>query len=171
MPDGSQLILGRQENTSSAETRITRSGAADVPAFAVLDGSGTAIAGSADRQPGVWGGSREHNGIVGTSVLANGVWGRSCVPGAAGVFGENVSGYGIVATTRGFGVGLYARGLDRQGISTDESRSKGICKSVEPSRPRWRTPMARTDYCTHWRAQRVGLRTSGGRGYTKVRLE
>jgi hypothetical protein len=47
--------------------------------------------------------------------LANGVWGRSSVPGAAGVFGENVSGYGMVATTRGFGVGLYARGINRAG--------------------------------------------------------
>jgi hypothetical protein len=43
------------------------------------------------------------------------VWGRSTVPGTAGVFGENVSGYGMVATTRGIGVGLYARGLDRAG--------------------------------------------------------
>jgi hypothetical protein len=81
MADGDNLRLGRR-NTSSAETRITRSGATSVSAFTVSNnGAGT--------------------GVFGISK-ANAVFGRSTSPNDSGVYGENTGGgYGAAGRTSG----------------------------------------------------------------------
>jgi hypothetical protein len=63
MADGDALLLGRQ-NTSSAETRITRSGAANVWSFVVESGNGHAVVGGSGSQHGVWGGSQQTAGVL-----------------------------------------------------------------------------------------------------------
>jgi hypothetical protein len=115
MPDGDNLILGTQ-NTSSSETRITRSGATpNVSSLVVANDNGPCVRGSAvNAWPGVVGESESGDGVIGTSSTRNGVQGISSqgagVSGrcesstSAGVFGEAVVGGGGVDLGGGVGV-------------------------------------------------------------------
>ena len=111
MPDGDNLILGTQ-NTSSSETRMTRSGATpNVSSLVVANDNGPCVRGSAvNAWPGVIGESESGDGVIGTSSTRNGVQGISSqgagVSGrcedsqGSGVFGEAIIG-GIGAGTGG----------------------------------------------------------------------
>jgi hypothetical protein len=123
MPDGANLILGTQ-NTSSSETRITRSGATpNVSSLVVANDNGPCVRGSAvNAWPGVVGESESGNGVLGTSTTSNGVRGissqgagvsgRSENPQGIGVFGEAVvdGGTGVFGNALGPGGGVGVRG-------------------------------------------------------------
>jgi hypothetical protein len=130
MPDGANLILGTQ-NTSSSETRITRSGATpNVSSLVIANDNGPCLRGSAvNAWPGVVGESESGDGVLGTSTTVNGVRGISSqgagVSGrcenstSAGVFGEAIvggggvdlgGGTGVWGNVTGDGKGVFGRG-------------------------------------------------------------
>jgi hypothetical protein len=123
MADGDTVFVGRQ-NTSSSETRFTRSGATpNVSSLLVTNDNGNCVEGNAiSAWQGVLGTSESGNGVLGTSTTSNGVRGissqgagvsgRSENPQGIGVFGEAVvdGGTGVFGNAFGPGGGVGVRG-------------------------------------------------------------
>jgi hypothetical protein len=122
MADGDTVFVGRQ-NTSSSETRFTRSGTTpNVSSLVVANDNGNCVEGNAvSAWQGVLGTSESGNGVLGTSATSNGVRGisslgagvsgRSENPLGTGVFGEAVAGggQGVWGEATGTGIGVFGR--------------------------------------------------------------
>jgi hypothetical protein len=128
MADGDTVFVGRQ-NTSSSETRFTRSGTTpNVSSLVVTNDNGNCVEGNAvSVWQGVLGTSESGNGVLGTSTTSNGVRGISSQgagvsgrcedPSGSGVFGEAVvggvgGGTGVRGEAAGAGNGVWGEAAD-----------------------------------------------------------
>jgi hypothetical protein len=121
MADGDNLLLGEQ-NSSSSETRITRSGTTpNVSSLVVDNNSGHCVVGNSTFVDpfgggfaGVVGTSQTGNGVQGISQEGTGVLGRSTATNGTGVRGE-AKAFGVLGEAEAMGVVGVATPVDDEG--------------------------------------------------------
>jgi len=125
--DNTPVVTG-QNNTSNAETRITRTaGAAGSNAFAVSNNNGIAISATATgvNNIGLLSTADASSGVVGTSIAAVGVLGLGS--NFAGVQGQMSGvGYGVYGNATAGGLGVFGQGNTSIGVFGFSSGSTAV---------------------------------------------
>jgi hypothetical protein len=143
MPDGSRLILGRQDNTATLRTSLVRTGSnGDIALFVEnefgggifgqgggpdpfpLSSNTTGVRGDSVNGFGVWGSSSHNAGVFGESDEDASIWGYGS-SGGVGVYGMS-SAIGVQGTSSENQTGVFGHSFDGTGVYGDSRHSTGV---------------------------------------------